>query len=41
VQESIYDKFMERAIARTKAIVQDNPLKMETIIGDQVSLEQM
>ena len=33
VQESIYDKFMERAIARTKAVVQDNPLKMETMIG--------
>jgi len=41
VQESIYDKFMERAVARTKAIVQDNPLKMETMIGAQVSLEQM
>ena len=27
VQESIYDKFMEKAIARTKAVKQDNPLK--------------
>ena len=41
IQESIYDKFMERAIARTKAVVQDNPLKMETMIGAQASLEQM
>ena len=27
VQESIYDKFMKKAIARTKAVKQDNPLK--------------
>ncbi len=41
VQESIYDKFMEKAIARTKAVKQDNPLKMETMIGAQASVEQM
>ena len=41
VQESIYDKFMEKVIARTKAVVQDNPLKMETMIGAQASVEQM
>ena len=41
VQESIYDKFMKKAIARTKAVKQDNPLKMETMIGAQASLEQM
>ena len=41
VQEFIYDKFMEKAIARTKAVKQDNPLKMETMIGAQASLEQM
>ena len=35
------DKFMEKAIARTKAVKQDNPLKMETMIGAQASLEQM
>ena len=35
IQESIYDKFMERAVARTKAVKQDNPLKMETMIGAQ------
>ena len=32
---------MEKAIARTKAVKQDNPLKMETMIGAQASLEQM
>ena len=41
VQESIYDKFMEKVIARTKAVVQDNPLKMETMIGAQASVEQL
>merc|ERR1739841_502910 len=41
IQESIYDKFMEKAIARTKAVKQDNPLKMETMIGAQASVEQM
>ena len=41
IQKSIYDKFMEKAIARTKAVKQDNPLKMETMIGAQASLEQM
>ena len=30
-----------RAVARTKAVKQDNPLKMETMIGAQASLEQM
>jgi len=37
IQESIYDRFMERAIKRTKAVTQDNPLKMETMIGAQAS----
>ena len=32
---------MEKAIARTKAVEQDNPLKMETMIGAQASLEQV
>jgi aldehyde dehydrogenase len=41
IQESIYDKFIKRAIERTKAVTQDNPLKMETMIGAQASLEQM
>jgi len=41
IQESIYDKFIKRAIERTKAVKQDNPLKMETMIGAQASVEQM
>ena len=41
VQESIYDKFMEKAISRTKAVKQGNPLQMDTMIGAQASVEQM
>ena len=41
IQESIYDKFMERAIARVKAIKQGNPLDSSTMIGAQASSEQM
>ncbi|GAC1424813.1 MAG: aldehyde dehydrogenase family protein [Candidatus Velthaea sp.] len=41
VAESIYDKFMEKALARTKAIVQGNPLDMATMIGAQASSEQL
>ena len=41
VQESIYKKFMEKAVARTKAVKQGNPLQMETMIGAQASVEQM
>ncbi|MGH1353259.1 MAG: aldehyde dehydrogenase [Methyloligellaceae bacterium] len=40
IQESIYDAFMERAVARVKAIKQGNPLQMETMIGAQASSEQ-
>ncbi len=40
IQESIYDKFMERAIARTKAIIQGNPLDPATMIGAQASNDQ-
>src|SRR5690606_14246108 len=32
VQESIYDRFMERAVARTQAIVEGNPLDPATMI---------
>src|SRR5271169_5042744 len=35
VQRSIYEKFMERALARVKAIVQGNPLEGTTMIGAQ------
>jgi len=41
VQESIYEKFMERAIKRVSAIKQGNPLDMATMIGAQASSEQM
>ena len=41
VQESIYDQFMERAVARTKAIVEGNPLDTATMIGAQASNDQL
>jgi aldehyde dehydrogenase len=41
IEESIYDKFMERAMKRVAAIVQGNPLDMGTMIGAQASSEQM
>ncbi len=41
IQESIYEKFMERAIARVEAIVQGHPLDPATMIGAQASSEQM
>jgi len=41
VQESIYDRFMERAIKRVEAIKQGNPLDSSTMIGAQASNEQL
>lgn len=41
IQESIYDEFMERALKRVAAIKQGNPLDPATMIGAQVSTEQM
>lgn len=41
IQESIYDRFMERAIARVRAVRQGNPLDSETMIGAQASAEQL
>src|SRR5271154_3743965 len=41
IQESIYEKFMERALARVKAIVQGDPLDPSTMIGAQASSEQL
>jgi aldehyde dehydrogenase len=41
VHESIYDRFMERAVARTKKIVQGNPLDMSTMVGAQASNDQL
>jgi aldehyde dehydrogenase len=37
IQESIYEKFMERVLAKTKSIVRGNPLDTETMVGAQVS----
>lgn len=41
IQESIYDKFMDRCLTRIKAIKQGNPLDTETMIGAQASKEQL
>jgi aldehyde dehydrogenase len=41
VQASIYDKFMERAVARVKQIVEGNPLDPKTMIGAQASNDQL
>jgi aldehyde dehydrogenase len=41
IQESIYDRFMERALNRVDAIVQGSPLDPATMIGAQASSEQM
>lgn len=40
IHESLYDRFMERALERVKAIKQGNPLDPETMIGAQASMEQ-
>ncbi len=41
VQQSIYDRFMEKAIKRVEAIKQGNPLDKSTMIGAQASGEQL
>ncbi|WP_213991274.1 aldehyde dehydrogenase family protein [Sodalis sp. dw_96] len=41
VQESIYERFMERAVKRVEAIRSGNPLDARTMMGAQVSLGQM
>ena len=41
IQESIYDRFMERVLKRVAAIQQGNPLDTETMIGAQASKEQL
>ena len=41
IQESIYEKFIERALARVKAIKQGNPLDSSTMLGAQASHEQL
>ena len=41
VQESIYDRFMERAIKRTEAVRMGHPLDPQTMIGAQASNDQL
>ncbi len=41
VQKSIYDKFMEKAVARVNKIKQGNPLEPATMVGAQASNDQM
>ena len=41
IHESIYDRFMERALKRVEAIVQGDPLDPVTMIGAQASSEQL
>jgi aldehyde dehydrogenase len=41
IQESIYDRFMEKALARVAAVKQGDPLDTETMIGSQASTEQL
>lgn len=40
IQESIYDKFIERVIARAQSIKQGDPLDTDTQVGAQASQEQ-
>ena len=41
VHESIYDRFMEKAVARVEKIVMGNPLDPSTMIGAQASNDQL
>ncbi|MEJ0046617.1 MAG: aldehyde dehydrogenase [Rhodospirillales bacterium] len=41
VAESIYDRFMERAIKRVRAIKQGDPLDAATMVGAQASNDQL
>src|ERR1022692_4351275 len=41
IQESIYDRFMERCLARINAIKQGNPLDVSTMVGAQNSAQQL
>ncbi|MCV6597476.1 MAG: aldehyde dehydrogenase family protein [Mangrovicoccus sp.] len=40
IHEDIYDQFMERALARTQAIIQADPRDAATMMGAQASSEQ-
>ncbi|WP_419730524.1 aldehyde dehydrogenase [Lichenicola sp.] len=41
IDERIYDRFMEKALARVAAIVQGDPLDPNTMVGAQASSEQV
>ncbi|MBZ9936305.1 aldehyde dehydrogenase family protein [Mesorhizobium sp. BR1-1-16] len=41
IQEDIYDRFMERALPRIRAIKQASPLDSATMLGAQASSEQL
>ncbi|MBM7660957.1 aldehyde dehydrogenase [Bacillus mesophilus] len=41
IHENIYDRFMEKALARVAQIKQGNPLDTDTMIGAQASTEQL
>jgi aldehyde dehydrogenase len=41
IEESIYDAFMKRVLARVAAIKQGNPLDTDTMMGAQASKEQL
>ncbi len=41
IDTKIYDKFLSDATARTKAIIQGNPLDISTMIGAQASNDQL
>ena len=41
IHESIYDRFMERALKRVAAITQGNPFDASTMIGAQASNDQL
>ena len=41
VQESIYEKFMEKAVKRVQAMKQGHPLDKSTMVGAQVSNQQL
>jgi len=41
IHESIYDAFMDRCLKRIRMIVQGNPLDTTTMIGPQVSIQQL
>ncbi len=41
ISEKIYQRFMERAVERTKKVIQGNPLDPKTMIGAQASSDQL